>query len=379
MGLSDMVRAVLKNSTLNIMQQTAGGGFFRLVLEVDGENIVNADPHIGFSHRGIEKLLEHKNYAQAVSLLNHKYSLVLAIEKLLKIKPSKRAAYIRVFLAELLRIMNHMQTIVSVAESTGNSTPSYYGAVVCERIMEFLEQAGGSRLHADCFCVGGVAADLSYGFMVCIVQWLKKDFLCFLDEIDELLTENQIFKQRTAGIGIVSSENAIEWSFSGANLRASGALWDLRKTQPYDVYGELDFEIPIGKHGDCYSRYLVRMAEMRQSASIIFQIIEKIPEDFMIMLGDTVAADNEKAASTHSYKNLNEVPAGQCYASTESPNGEFGVYLVSDGLNKPYRCKIRTPSFAHLQAVPNVLKGHKIEDINTIISSLGIEAGEADR
>ena len=350
-------------------------GVLRIVLEINGEVIVKADPHIGFLHRGVEKLIENQTYIQAISYFDRldyiapmacEYSFVLAVEKALDCKVPKRAQYIRVLFAELTRILSHILFIATQALDLGAITPFFWIFEEREKIMEFYERVSGARMHANYFRPGGVAQDLPDN----ILEDIGKFIVCLkknMDNVELLLSNNRIFKQRLVNIGVVSAQKALDFGFSGPVLRGSGIIWDLRKHQPYDVYEELDFDIPVGSNGDCYDRYLVRVAEVYESIKIIEQCIKNIPEGL-------IKADNLKMTSL-GYR----VPAGEVYAISESPKGEFGVYLYSDGSNKPYRCHIRSPSFAHLQFINFLLKGHLLSDIVAVISSLDIIMGEIDR
>lgn len=383
--------------TINLgPQHPAAHGVLRLVLDLDGEVIERADPHIGFLHRGTEKLIENKTYLQAlpyfdrldyVSPMNQEHAYVLAIEKLLGITAPIRAQYIRVLFSELTRIANHLLNIGTFVLDVGGMTPFLWAFEEREVIMGFYEQASGARLHAAYFRPGGVHQDLTQKLLDEIHQFATR-FPAVIDDIESLVTNNRIFKQRTVDIGIISSKEAIAWGLSGPMLRASGIPWDLRKSQPCEIYEELDFDIPIGKHGDCYDRYLVRVAEMRESIKLIFQCLEKIPQG-------SIALDNKKIippkrvdmktsmeALIHHFKLYTEgfhVPAGEVYVAIEAPKGEFGVHLVSDGSNKPYRCKIRAPGFAFLQTLDHVSRGHLLSDVVAILGSMDIVFGEIDR
>ena len=387
----------IKTYTMNFGPQHPGThGVLRLVLEMDGEVVKRADPHIGFLHRGTEKLIEHKTYTQAVpyfdrldyvSPMNQEHAFALAVEKLLGIIVPKRAQYIRVLFCEISRILNHILNVTTFALDIGSITPSLWGFEEREKGMEICERVSGARMHANYFRPGGVARDLPEGLTDDILRWVE-DLPKFLGDLETLLTDNCIFKQRTVDIGIVSPEKAQDLGFSGPMLRASGLPWDLRKSQPYDVYEEMDFDIPIGKTGDCYARYLVRMAEMYESIKIIKQAIEKMPEgpvrvdDYKVTPPPREEMKSSTEAMIHHFKLFSEgyhVPEGETYTSVEAPKGEFGVYLVSDGTNKPYRCHIRAPGFAHLQALDYMSKGHMLADIVAIIGSLDIVFGEIDR
>ncbi|MGQ0526857.1 MAG: NADH-quinone oxidoreductase subunit D [Alphaproteobacteria bacterium] len=396
--LSDITEETqIRPYTMNFgPQHPAAHGVLRLVLEMDGEIVERADPHIGLLHRGTEKLIEYKTYMQAmpyfdrldyVSPMNQEHAFALAIEKLLKITAPERAQYIRVLYCELTRVLNHILNITTFALDVGAITPSLWGFEEREKGMEFYERVSGARLHANYFRAGGVHADMPAGLAEDIHDWCET-LPKFLDDIDSLLTNNRIFKQRTVDIGVVTREQALDWGFTGPMLRASGVAWDLRRNQPYDVYNQLDFDIPVGKTGDCYARYLVRMAEMRESIKIMKQCLTKMPQG-PVMVNDYKVAPPPRAemkasmeAMIHHFKLYTEgyhVPAGETYTAVEAPKGEFGVYLVADGTNKPYRCRIRAPGFAHLQAFDFMSKGHMLADAVTIIGSLDIVFGEIDR
>jgi NADH-quinone oxidoreductase subunit D len=377
-------------------QHPAAHGVLRLVLEMSGEVVERADPHIGLLHRGTEKLIEHKTYLQAtpyfdrldyVGTMNQEHAFVLAAEKLLGVEVPARGKMIRTLYCEIGRILNHILNITAYVMDVGGMTPILWGFEEREKLMAFYERVCGARLHANYFRPGGVAFELPAGLLEDIAAW-NENFPSVLDDIETLVTNNRIFKQRTVDIGIVSPEMALDWGFSGPNLRASGFAWDLRKSQPYDSYAELDFDIPIGKHGDCYDRYLIRMAEMRESVKIIRQCIEKMPggpckaEDRKITPPPRAEMKRSMEALIHHFKLFTEgfhVPAGETYAAVEAPKGEFAVYLVADGTNKPYRCKIRAPGFAHLQALEAMGKGHMLADVVAIIGSIDIVFGEIDR
>ncbi|MHC8493829.1 NADH-quinone oxidoreductase subunit D [Thalassospira sp. SM2505] len=387
----------IKNMTMNFgPQHPAAHGVLRLVLEMDGEVVERSDPHIGLLHRGTEKLIEYKSYIQAtpyfdrldyVAPMNQEHAYCLAIEKLMGIEVPKRGQYIRVLYAEIGRILNHILNLTAFALDVGAMTPLLWGFEEREKLMEFYERACGARLHANYFRPGGVAADLPAGLLEDIDAWADQ-YDIFLKDFDRVLTGNRIFKQRTVDIGIVSAEEALDWGFTGPNIRASGLAWDLRKSQPYDSYEEFDFDIPIGKNGDCYDRFLVRFEEMWQSLKIIKQAIKNMPDGPVIVENNKVAppsrADMKRSmeALIHHFKLFTEgfhVPAGECYAAVEAPKGEFGVYLVSDGSNRPYRCKIRAPGFPHLQGIDFMSKGHMLADVVANIGSLDIVFGEIDR
>ncbi len=392
-----MAETEIKNFNLNFgPQHPSAHGVLRLVLEMDGEIVDRADPHIGLLHRGTEKLIEYKSYIQAVpyfdrldyvSPQNQEHAFALAVEKLLGVEVPPRGKFIRVLYAELGRLLNHVFTVCAFAMDVGAMTPMLWGFEQRERIMEFCERACGARLHMNYFRPGGVAFDLPDGLIEDIGEWAES-FPAFLDDCETLLTENRIFKQRTVGIGAIDADGCFDWGFSGPNLRAAGVAWDLRKAQPYDVYEEMDFDIPVGKHGDCYDRYLVRMHEMRQSLRIIEQCIENMPGGPCKSIDRKISPPprSEMKASMealiHHFKLYTEgyhVPAGETYSAVEAPKGEFAVYLISDGSNRPYRCKIRSPGFAHLQAMEYLSKGHMLADVVANIGSLDIVFGEIDR
>lgn len=387
----------IKNMTMNFgPQHPAAHGVLRLVLEMDGEVVERSDPHIGLLHRGTEKLIEYKSYIQAtpyfdrldyVAPMNQEHAYCLAIEKLMGVEVPKRAQYIRVLYSEIGRILNHILNLTAFALDVGAMTPLLWGFEEREKLMEFYERACGARLHANYFRPGGVAADLPAGLLEDIDAWADQ-YDIFLKDFDRVLTGNRIFKQRTVDIGIVSAEEALDWGFTGPNIRASGLAWDLRKSQPYDSYEDFDFDIPVGKNGDCYDRFLVRFEEMWQSLKIIKQAIKNMPDGPVIVENNKVAppsrAEMKRSmeALIHHFKLFTEgfhVPAGECYAAVEAPKGEFGVYLVSDGSNRPYRCKIRAPGFPHLQGIDFMSKGHMLADVVANIGSLDIVFGEIDR
>ncbi len=389
--------AALPPFTINLgPQHPAAHGVLRLILEMDGEIVERADPHIGLLHRGTEKLIEHKTYTQAlpyfdrldyVSPMASEQCFSLAVEKLLGIAPPERAKVIRVMYAELTRLLNHLLAVTTFALDLGAITPALWGFEEREKIMGFYERVSGARMHANYIRPGGVAKDLPDGLLDDIAAFCGP-FLKLLDDLETLLTDNRIFKQRTVDIGVLTKEEALAWGASGPMLRATGVAWDLRKAQPYDGYEDYDFDIPVGKTGDCYARYLVRMEEMRQSVRIIRQCIARMPQgrvmvdDYKIAMPDRAAIEQSMEALIHHFKLATEgyhVPEGATYTAIEAPKGEFGVYLVADGSNKPYRCKIRAPSFAHLQMLPMLSKGHMLADVVAIIGSLDIVFGEIDR
>ena len=377
-------------------QHPAAHGVLRLILEMDGEIVERADPHIGLLHRGTEKLIEYKTYTQAtpyfdrldyVSPMCQEHGYALGVEKLLGIAPPLRGQYIRVLFAEITRILNHILNITTFAIDLGAVTPSLWGFEEREILMEFYERVSGARMHANYFRPGGVHQDMPDGLADDIWAWTET-FPKFLHDVEELLTENRIFKQRTVDIGIVSKAQALDWGFTGPMLRASNVAWDLRKAQPYDVYDRMDFDVPMGKTGDCYARYLIRMEEMRQSNKIIRQCLKELPSG-PVMVDDHKIAPPPRAsmkysmeALIHHFKLYTEgyhVPAGETYTAVEAPKGEFAVYLVADGTNKPYRCKIRAPGFAHLQGTDFMCKGHMLADAVAIIGSMDVVFGEIDR
>ncbi len=392
-----MAESQIKNYTLNFgPQHPAAHGVLRLVLEMDGEIVERADPHIGLLHRGTEKLIEYKTYLQAVpyfdrldyvSPQNQEHAFALATEKLLGIDVPPRAQYIRVLFAEIGRVLNHVFNVTAFAMDVGAMTPMLWGIEERELMMEFCERVSGARLHMAYFRPGGVAVDMPAGLAEDIYAWTDS-FLNFVDDMESLLTENRIFKQRVVDIGIVTQEEALDWSFTGPNLRASGVPWDLRKAQPYDVYAKMKFDIPVGKNGDCYDRYLVRVKEIRESIKIIRQCIEQMPGGPVKTRDGKVApplrADMKRSmeALIHHFKLYTEgyhVPAGETYCAVEAPKGEFAVYLISDGTNKPYRCKIRAPGFAHLQGLDFMSRGHMLADAVANLGSIDIVFGEVDR
>jgi NADH-quinone oxidoreductase subunit D len=392
-----MTDPTIKPLTMNFgPQHPAAHGVLRLVLEMDGEVIERADPHIGLLHRGTEKLIEHKTYLQAlpyfdrldyVSPMNQEHAFALAIEKMLQIEVPRRGQYIRVLYCEIGRILNHLLNLTTFAIDVGAMTPLLWGFEEREHLMEFYERASGARLHAAYFRPGGVHQDLPDGLLEDISAWAKR-FPEYIDDLEGLLTENRIFKQRTVDIGVVTLDEALDLGFSGPCIRASGLPWDLRKSQPYDVYDELDFDIPTGKTGDCYARYLVRVEEMRQSLRIIHQCIENMPSGAVLAEDHKVTPPRRDDMKTsmesliHHFKLYTEgfhVPAGATYTAVEAPKGEFGVYLVSDGSNKPYRCKIRAPGFYFMASIDQLSRGHMLADSVAILGSLDVVFGEIDR
>ena len=379
-------------------QHPAAHGVLRLVLELDGEIVERVDPHIGLLHRGTEKLIEYKTYLQAipyfdrldyVAPMNQEHAFCLAAEKLIGCEIPKRAQHIRVLFSEIGRILSHILNVTTQAMDVGALTPPLWGFEEREKLMVFYERASGSRMHAAYFRIGGVHQDLPPDLIDDLDTWCD-EFGQVMDDIETLITDNRIFKQRNVDIGVVSQDEALAWGFSGVMVRGSGLQWDLRRSQPYESYDEYDFQIPIGKNGDCYDRYLCRMEEMRQSVLIMKQAIAKLRETpGPVMTTDGKVAPPKRGemkgsmeALIHHFKLYTEgfhVPEGEVYAAVEAPKGEFGVYLVSDGSNKPYRCKIRAPGYAHLQAMDWMNRGHMLADVSAIIGSLDIVFGEIDR
>ena len=377
-------------------QHPAAHGVLRLILELDGEVVEKADPHIGLLHRGTEKLIEHKTYAQAVPYfdeldyvapMNQEHAFALAIEKILKIEVPIRAQYIRVMFCEIGRILSHLLNVTTQAMDVGALTPTLWGFEEREKLMGFYERVSGSRLHANYFRAGGVHKDLPIGLDKDINKFCNS-FPKIIDDLETLLTDNRIFKQRNVDIGVVSKQDALDYSFSGVMLRGSGIAWDLRKSQPYDCYNNLDFKIPIGKNGDCYDRYLCRIEEMRESVKIIKQCLEQIPNGPIKTNDGKISPPSKKdlkesmEALIHHFKLFTEgyrVDKDEIYVAVEAPKGEFGVYLISDGSSKPYKCKIRAPGFAHLQAMDYLIKGHMLADVPAVLGSMDIVFGEVDR
>ena len=396
-----MVEGKFRNFMLSFgPQHPAAHGVLRLVLELDGEVIERCDPHIGLLHRGTEKLIEHKTYLQAipyfdrldyVAPMNQEHAFCLAVERLLGITVPRRGQLIRVLYCEIGRLLSHLLCITTQALDVGALTPPLWGFEEREKLMGFYERASGSRMHANYFRVGGVHQDLPEKLLDDISAFCDP-FLKVCHDLDILLMDNRIFKQRNVGIGVVSLQDAWAWGFSGVMVRGSGAAWDLRKAQPYECYAELDFDIPVGHTGDCYDRQLVRMEEMRQSVRIMKQCLEKLSRpdgqgpvsvtDHKIVPPKRGEMKRSMEALIHHFKLYTEgfhVPAGEVYAAVEAPKGEFGVYLVSDGSNKPYKCKIRAPGFAHLQAMDFLSRGHMLADCSAILGSIDIVFGEVDR
>ena len=392
-----MAEADIKNLTMNFgPQHPAAHGVLRLVVEMDGEIVERCDPHIGLLHRGTEKLIEYKTYLQAVpyfdrldyvSPMCQEHAFALAVEKLAGIDVPVRGQYIRVMFSEITRILNHIMNISAFALDVGAMTPLLWGFEEREKLMEFYERVSGARLHAAYFRPGGVHRDLPAGLLEDISKFCD-EFPKIIDDVESLLTENRIFRQRTVDVGIVNRDDALDWGFSGPMLRGSGVPWDLRKSQPYDVYGRMDFDIPVGKTGDCFDRYLVRVEEMRQSLRIIRQCVAEMPggpvrtQDNKIAPPSRGEMKQSMEALIHHFKLYTEgyrVPEGETYTAVEAPKGEFGVYVVADGTNKPYRCKIRAPGFAFLQATDFLSKGHMLADMVAIVGSMDIVFGEIDR
>ncbi len=385
------------NITINFgPQHPAAHGVLRLILEMDGEIIERADPHIGLLHRGTEKLIEHKTYMQAlpyfdrldyVSPMSQEHCFALAIEKLLHCEIPERAKYIRVLFCEITRILNHILNITTQALDVGAMTPLLWMFEEREKLMEFYERVSGARMHANYIRPGGVTNDLPNGLLEDIYTFIES-FPKMIDDTETMLTDNRIFKQRLVDIGIVTPAQALDYGFSGPMLRGSGIAWDLRKAQPYEIYEQLDFKIPIGKNGDCYDRYLVRIEEMRESLKIIKQCIDKMPkgpvqtEDKKLTPPSREEMKTSMEAMIHHFKLYTEgynVPIGETYTAVEAPKGEFGIYLVSNGTNKPHRCHIRAPGFTHLQALELMTKGHMLADVAAVIGSLDVVFGEIDR
>jgi len=386
-----------KEMTINFgPQHPAAHGVLRLILEMDGEVITRADPHIGLLHRGTEKLIEYKTYLQAVpyfdrldyvSPMCQEHAYAIAVEKLLGCKIPPRAQYIRVMFSEITRLLNHIMAITTQALDVGAMTPLLWMFEEREKMMGFYEKVSGSRMHSAYIRPGGVHQDLPAGLVDEISKFVN-EFPKKIADMENLLTENRIFKQRLVGIGLVSKQQALDWGFSGPMIRGSGIAWDLRKSQPYEIYADLDFDIPIGKNGDSYDRYLVRVQEMHESIKIIKQCLHKIPKGEVITDDKRVAppkrADMKSSMESmiNHFKLYTEgyhVPAGEAYGCVEAPKGEFGVYIISDGSNKPHRCRVRAPGFAHLQGLEFMVKGHLLADVVTVISTQDIVFGEVDR
>lgn len=386
-----------KNFTINFgPQHPAAHGVLRLLLEMNGEKVQRADPHIGLLHRGTEKLIESKTYLQAlpyfdrldyVSMICQEHAYSLAVERLCRMKVPIRAQYIRVLFAEITRLLNHLLALTCHAMDVGALTPFLWSFEEREKLMEFYERVSGARMHASYVRPGGVAQDLPLGLSEDIYKFCLQ-FASRIDEMEEMLTNNRIWKQRLVEIGVVTADQALDWSFSGVLLRGSGVPWDLRKTQPYDVYEELDFAVPIGTHGDCFDRYLIRVQEMRESLRIIMQVLNQMPTG-MIKASRHKVTPPARAHMKQSMESLIHhfkvytqgfnVPAGETYTAVEAPKGEFGVFLVSNSTSKPYRCKIRAPGFAHLQGLDFMSRDHMLADVVTIIGTQDIVFGEVDR
>ncbi len=388
-----------EKKTLNLNfgpQHPAAHGVLRLILQLDGEVVEKADPHIGLLHRGTEKLIENKTYTQAVPYfdrldyvapMNQEHAFALAIEKILKIEVPARAKYIRVIFCEIGRILSHILNVTTQAMDVGALTPTLWGFEEREKLMGFYERVSGSRLHANYFRAGGVHKDLPAGLDNDIDDFCNK-FPKIIDDLETLLTDNRIFKQRNVDIGIVSKQDALDYSFSGVMLRGSGVAWDLRRSQPYDCYNDLQFKIPVGKNGDCYDRYLCRIEEMRESVKIIKQCLQNLPkgpiktDDGKISPPPKKELKESMEALIHHFKLFTEgyrVEKDEIYTAVEAPKGEFGVYLISDGSSKPYKCKIRAPGFTHLQAMDYLIKGHMLADVPAVLGSMDIVFGEVDR
>ena len=398
--LKRLVKKMTKEKkTLNLNfgpQHPAAHGVLRLILELDGEVVEKADPHIGLLHRGTEKLIEHKTYSQAVPYfdrldyvapMNQEHAFALAVEKILNLEVPIRGQFIRVIFCEVGRILSHILNVTTQAMDVGALTPTLWGFEEREKLMGFYERVSGSRLHANYFRPGGVHQDLPRGLIEDITKFCV-DFPKIIDDLETLLTDNRIFKQRNVDIGIVSKQDALDYSFSGVMLRGSGVAWDLRKSQPYDCYEQLEFKIPIGKNGDCYDRYLCRIEEMRESVNIINQCLVKLPkgpvktQDAKVTPPPKKELKNSMEALIHHFKLFTEgyrVDKDEIYTAVEAPKGEFGVYLISDGSNKPYKCKIKAPGFSHLQAMDYLIKGHMLADVPAVLGSMDIVFGEVDR
>jgi NADH-quinone oxidoreductase subunit D len=392
-----MAEVDIKNYCLNFgPQHPAAHGVLRMVMELDGEVIERVDSHIGLLHRGTEKLIEQKQYLQAmpyfdrldyVAPMNQEHAFVMAIEKLMEIEVPERGQYIRVLFSEIGRILNHILNLTTHALDVGAMTPILWLFEEREILMEFYEAVSGARLHAAYFRPGGVHQDMPKGLDERIMKWTET-FPNVLKDMEDLLIDNRIFKQRNVDIGVVSVEDALNWGFTGAMLRGCGIPWDLRKSQPYEVYDRMDFQVAIGKHGDCYDRFMLRIAEMRESLKIIRQCLNDMREGPVLSVDNKVAPPRRAEMKTsmealiHHFKLYTEgfkVPEGEVYAAVEAPKGEFGVYLVSDGSNRPYRCKIRAPGFAHLQAMDFMCRGHMLADAPAVLGAMDIVFGEVDR
>lgn len=392
-----MAEVTIANYMVNFgPQHPAAHGVLRLVLELDGELVERCDPHIGLLHRGTEKLIEHKTYLQAVPYfdrldyvapMNQEHAFALATERLLGLEVPARGQAVRVLFAEIGRLLNHLLNVTTHALDCGAMTPALWGFEEREKLMEFYEGVSGARMHAAYFRPGGVHQDMPKGMDEAIVKYLPR-MLKVIDDIEGLLTENRIYRQRNVDIGVINAKDAMDWSFSGVMLRGSGVAWDLRKSQPYDGYEKYAFDIPVGKNGDCFDRYLCRIEEMRQSAKIIEQVVANLPtgpiasDDRKVVPPSRGEMKRSMEALIHHFKLYTEgyhVPEGEAYAAVEAPKGEFGVYLVSDGSNKPYRCRIRAPGFPHLQATDFLSKGYMLADAVSIVGNMDIVFGEIDR
>ena len=392
-----MAEVDLRSFTVNFgPQHPAAHGVLRLVLEMAGEVVERADPHIGLLHRGTEKLIEYRPYLQNIpyfdrldycSMLCQEHAYVLAVEKLLGVEVPERALYIRTLFDEITRILNHLLNITTMALDCGAMTPLLWMFEEREKLMAFYERISGARMHANYYRFGGVNRDMPAGMAEDIARWCDH-FEPLFDDLDDLLTENRIFKQRTVDIGVITAEEALDLGFAGPMLRASGVPWDLRKAEPYAMYERMDFDIPVGRHGDCWDRYLVRMLEVKESIKIVRQCLEQMrpgpvrTDDKKVTPPSRANMKRSMEALIHHFKLYTEgvhVPEGEVYAAVESGKGEFGVYLVADGTNRPYRCKVRSPSFVHLQAFDEMTKGHQLADVVAIIGSIDIVFGEIDR
>ncbi|CAE6457250.1 unnamed protein product [Rhizoctonia solani] len=389
--------ATMRHFTVNFgPQHPAAHGVLRLILELNGEEILRADPHIGLLHRGTEKLIEYKTYTQAlpyfdrldyVSMMTNEQCYSLAVEKLLNIEVPERAQWIRTLFGEITRVLNHLMAVLTHAMDVGALTPFLWGFEEREKLMEFYERVSGARLHAAYVRPGGVAFDLPHGLLEDIHKW-STQFSSRVDEIEEVVTGNRIWKARTIGIGKVTAQQALDYSFSGVMLRGSGVPWDIRKVQPYDKYAEVDFDIPVGHNGDCYDRYLCRVQEFRESLRIIHQCLNKMPtgvvkvDDYKLVPPPRASMKESMEALIHHFKLFSEgysVPPGETYSAIEAPKGEMGVYLVSDGSNRPYRCKIRAPGFAHLAGSDFMMRHHFLPDAVAVIGTMDLVFGEVDR
>ena len=392
-----MAEVDIKNYCLNFgPQHPAAHGVLRMVLELDGEVIERVDPHIGLLHRGTEKLIEHKQYLQAmpyfdrldyVAPMNQEHAFCLAVEKLLELEVPERGQYIRVLYCEIGRILNHILNLTTHAMDVGAMTPITWMFEEREKLMEFYERASGARFHAAYFRPGGVHQDLPDGLLEDIMAWTET-YPQMIADMEALLIDNRIFKQRNVDIGVFNAEEALAWGFSGPMLRSTGLAWDLRKSQPYEVYDKMDFKVAIGNAGDCYDRFMIRIAEMRESLKIMRQCINEMPSGPVMSVNTKVAPPRRAEMKTsmealiHHFKLYTEgfkVPEGEVYAAVEAPKGEFGVYLVSDGSNRPYRCKIHAPGFSHLQAMDFLCRGHMLADAPAVLGAMDIVFGEVDR